>query len=65
MVALLFSLKIMFKSRGVLIRGNHEARDVNQIYGFQDECRQRVPGLAPADTLAYVCRMAPFPTLTR
>jgi|EP00769_Ergobibamus_cyprinoides_P000881 serine/threonine-protein phosphatase PPG1 len=37
-IALLLALKARFPSRVTLLRGNHEARHVCQVYGFWAEC---------------------------
>eukprot|EP00300_Choanocystis_sp_HF-7_P019909 c20460_g1_i4.p1 GENE.c20460_g1_i4~~c20460_g1_i4.p1 ORF type:complete len:327 (-),score=90.78 c20460_g1_i4:354-1334(-) len=42
-VLLLFSLKLLHPSRVYLIRGNHEDREVNALYGFQQSCVDRLP----------------------
>lgn len=36
---LLYSLKILYPNRVFLNRGNHETNDMNQVYGFEDECK--------------------------
>lgn len=38
-VILLFALKVAFPSRVFLNRGNHEFRDMNKAYGFENTCR--------------------------
>ena len=37
-ITLLVLLKVRYKDRIHLIRGNHESRSVTQVYGFYDEC---------------------------
>lgn len=34
----LFALKVRWRDRVFLLRGNHETPQVNIIYGFQKEC---------------------------
>ena len=40
-ISLLFSLKIKYPDQVFLLRGNHECSQVNDAYGFKDECIER------------------------
>ena len=39
--SLILALKIRYKDRITILRGNHESCDINRIYGFYDECMKK------------------------
>tara|TARA_B100001093_G_C26775615_1_gene992197 strand:+ start:1 stop:1047 length:1047 start_codon:yes stop_codon:yes gene_type:complete len=59
-IVLLFALKIKFPRNVYMIRGNHECSQLNQMYGFQEECLARYPETGMKlwetinDTLSYL-----------
>ena len=40
-VTLLVCLKVRFRDRLYILRGNHESRQITQVYGFYDECMRK------------------------
>ena len=40
-VTLLVCLKVRFSKRIFILRGNHESRQITQVYGFYDECMKK------------------------
>jgi len=48
-IVLMFALKFLYPDSFYMIRGNHETKAVNAVYGFKEELQQRYPATPGPD----------------
>lgn len=57
---LLLALKVRYPDRITLIRGNHESRQITQVYGFYEECIRK---FGSANVWRYCCEIFDYLSL--
>ena len=59
-VTLLIALKVRHKDRITILRGNHESRQITQVYGFYDECCRKYGNSSVWQTLTELFDYLPL-----
>jgi len=58
---LMLALKVRYPDRITLIRGNHESRQITQVYGFYDECLRKYNSV---NVWRYCCEIFDYLSLS-
>eukprot|EP00662_Eupelagonemidae_sp_cell21_P057721 gene57721-biopygen85684 len=56
-MALILLYKCKYPDQVVVLRGNHESRITNTIYGFHEECRQLYPDALSSQSSLHTGRL--------